>query len=256
MSDLQLDFLGSYTAHVAAEKEAIQYGFWDDDFVLGKPPERLPRHKDIEDFFINLDYSLAKDYIGYWDSIKPNNDAEVFQRWLFAFMSVHTSWQSNIIGYQAIKNWWEWFNNWDELRDILDRSRIGMHNNRTKFISEFTHAFWKNPSTYRQAPTESWTEFRNRLRDITLGLGSAKSSFAIELCCPNTAKLTCLDTHMFQAYKLDQSKDAKRYEELERHWVEMCNMWDIPPYIARCMYWDKKQGYTDSRYWSYVFEST
>jgi hypothetical protein len=29
---------------------------------------------------------------------------------------------------------------------------------------------------------------------------------------------------------------------------------DLPPYIARCIYWDRKQEKSDSRYWSHVLE--
>ena len=169
-------------------------------------------------------------------------------------MSVHTSWKSNIAGYLAIKDWWKWINKWDDLLRAIDDSRVGMQNNRVKYISEFSHKFWRDPSRYKKSSNESWVEYRDRLKKDTLGLGPAKTSFAIEMCYPNRAKISCLDTHMFQAYGLDQSKDLKRYNELEERWIDMCNMWNIPSYIARCIYWDQKQGYTDSRYWSHVFE--
>lgn len=64
-----------------------------------------------------------------------------------------------------------------------------------------------------------------------------------------------MDTHLFQFYGLDQSRDSSRYEEIERHWIEMCKMWNVPSYIARCVYWDNLQGHTDSRYWSYCLEN-
>ena len=63
-----------------------------------------------------------------------------------------------------------------------------------------------------------------------------------------------MDTHLFQAYGLDQSKDATRYKEIENYWLDMCSMWNVPSYIARCILWDRKQGEFDSRYWSYVLE--
>jgi hypothetical protein len=130
-----------------------------------------------------------------------------------------------------------------------------MQNNRTKYLEEFSHNFWRNPSAYKKQDSESWSSFRNRLKDKTKGLGPAKTSFALELCYPSEAKLTCLDTHMFKAYGLDQVRDARQYMDIERHWVDMCNMWNVPAYVARCLYWDTKQGYTDSRYWSHVFEA-
>lgn len=178
----------------------------------------------------------------------------MFKRWLFAFMSVRTTWKNNIAGYLAIRNWETWVNDWSQLKAGIIGSRAGMHNNRAEFISDFTSKFWAAPGNYRKAETESWTEFRDRLQDITIGLGKAKTSFAIEMCYPCHAKLVCLDTHMFQVYGLDQTKDARRYRELEAHWVEQSEMQGIPPYIARCLFWDTRQGFKDSRYWSHVLE--
>ena len=43
-------------------------------------------------------------------------------------------------------------------------------------------------------------------------------------------------------------------DRIERHWAETCGNHKVPPVIARWVYWDRKQGQLDSRYWSYVFE--
>jgi thermostable 8-oxoguanine DNA glycosylase len=250
---MQLDFLTCYDNLTSKDSCLVQLEFWDTSL---KPlrPVRFPKNHTIEKFFQELDYAVVPEYKTYWRSITPENDSEVFQRWLFAFMSVHTSWQANIRGYEAIKDWWLWINKWEELHKIIDDSRVGMQNNRVRYISKFSHDFWKNPSAYKKTQDESWVSYRDRLQDSILGLGAAKTSFAIELCYPNTAKLTCLDTHMFQAYGLDQTKDARQYRDIEQRWVDMCSMWAIPPYIARCLYWDTKQGYSSSSYWSRVFE--
>jgi thermostable 8-oxoguanine DNA glycosylase len=250
---MQLDFLTCYENKSLDGYKPAQLEFWGEDLKPLKPV-REPNNCTIEKFFQELDYAAVPTYKAYWREITPENDSEVFQRWLFAFMSVHTSWQVNVRGYEAIKDWWLWMNKWDMLREAIDNSRAGMQNNRAKFIAEFAHKFWENPSLYRKTQNESWSEFRDRLRKNTLGLGAAKTSFAIELCYPNTAKITCLDTHMFQAYGLSQVKDSRQYAGLEQRWVDMCSMWSVPPYIARCLYWDTKQGYSSSSYWSRVFE--
>jgi hypothetical protein len=250
---MQLDFLTCYEKDTLDPKEPSQLEFLGEDLKPIKP-HRLPKNHQVEKFFLDLNYGSVPEYKEYWRSITPENDTEVFQRWLFAFMSVHTSWQSNVRGYEAIKDWWTWINRWGDLHAAIDNSRVGMQNNRVRYITAFTEKFWKNPSLYRKGQNESWVEFRDRLKDITLGLGPAKTSFAIELCYPNTAKVVCLDTHMFQAYGLNQTKDARQYAELEQRWIDMCNMWAVPPYIARCLYWDVKQGYSSSSYWSKVFE--
>jgi len=252
---MQLNFLTGYDNNSQLADGETQVEFWDTDFNQIKI-KRETNYSKLEEFFSRLDYSLVDDYNYYWGNVvTPSNDTEVFQRWLFAFMSVHTSWKRNIIGYEAIKNWWEWFNRWDVLKQRIEDSKVGMQNNRLKYISEFAVKFWENPSYYRKGNLESWTAYRDRLKDITLGLGPAKTSFAVELCYPLEAKVCCLDTHMFQAYGLDQVKDARKYEEIERHWLTMCNLWRIPSYIARCLYWDVKQGYSNSRYWSHVLET-
>jgi hypothetical protein len=254
----QLNFLVGYEDIAIKANDNIivedQRQFWDKNYKVLPSPSRNPDYAIVENFFINLDYTKVLAYKDYWQDIAPKNDSESFQRWLFAFMSVHTSWKSNIVGYLAIKDWWRWINKPDELLARLEKSRVGLQHNRLKYINIFADLFWQNPSDYKKKSDETWVDLRNRLKGGTVGLGFAKTSFALEMCYPNKAKITCLDTHMFQAYGLDQVKDIKHYKTIERHWVDMCGMWNIPSYIARCLYWDTKQGYNDSRYWSHVLE--
>jgi thermostable 8-oxoguanine DNA glycosylase len=251
---MQLDFLSGYEHTSIVDATETQSQFWDGEFNPIKQRRKI-NYDEVEKYFTNLEYALIPDYKDYWQSIAPKNDTEVFQRWLFAFMSVHTSWKANLVGYEAIKDWWLWINKWDDLKARIESSRVGMQNNRVRYITEFTHKFWKDPSNYRKSKHETWINFRERLKEDTLGLGPAKTSFAIEMCYPNEAKLACLDTHMFQAYKLDQSKDLRLYNTIEQHWVDMSNMWNVPPYVARCLFWDVRQGYNNSRYWSKVLET-
>ena len=57
----------------------------------------------IDKLFNSFNAEEVERYKSYWESIKPKNDTELFQRWLFAFMSVHTSWESNVRGYGGSK---------------------------------------------------------------------------------------------------------------------------------------------------------
>jgi len=209
---------------------------------------------EAEAFFASLTKKEIDFQTSYWSALKPINDTEVFQRFLFAFTSVHTTWEANIKAYSLIKNWWEWINNWQVLEDRLKESRAGLYNNRVRFIKQFTIKYWSNPSFYKKAEGESWTEYRNRIEESILGLGMAKSSFSIEMLYPVDAEITCLDTHLFQLYGLNQAKHGNKYEEIEHHWVRMCFEYNVSCYVARCIYWDRKQGHKDSRYWSYVLE--
>jgi len=257
---MQLDFIGQPTQEKAPEE---QYEFWTDGLTglewscaaQGKPyiPQKPVDYSMANDLFNSFDSEEVEGYKSYWQSIAPKNDTEEFQRWLFAFMSVHTTWERNVIGYEAIKDWTVWFNDDKKLMEIIKGAAVGLHNNRVRFISEFARKFWANPSAYKHQGG-SWQDFRNKLVKNILGLGIAKVSFGLEMIYPNEAKVTCMDTHLFQAFGLDQSKDARRYIEIENYWLGMCAMWNVPSTIARAILWDRKQDKTDSRYWTYVLE--
>lgn len=210
---------------------------------------------EVETFFSSITAKERKAYSNYWGSIAPTDYLETFERWLFAFCSVHTSWEANVRGYEAIKPWFGWQMNSGELKNRLVESRIGLHHNRTRFIAEFCDKFWANPSFYYKTQEEDWTTYRNRLVKDILGLGMAKVSFGIEMIYPLEAQVTCFDTHMFQFYGLDQVKHSNQYKALEVHWVDKCTEVDVAPTLARAIFWDKKQQRTDSRYWTYVLET-
>jgi hypothetical protein len=247
MGLLQLDFLGNYINN-ENQLELFNHA------LEPNRKARNPNYRTVEEFFNGLSKEKIDRYCEYWEGVKPKTVSDTFRRWLFAFMSVHTSWKANVAGYNAIKNWWEWLGDDEALLKAIDDSRVGMQNNRLRYISTFAKTFWGDGAFYKKGENETWSEYRNRLEKKTLGLGPAKTSFSLEMCFPNEAYVACLDTHLFQVYGLDQSKDLRRYEEIEAHWLDMSRMWNVPPYIARCIYWDQKQNKEDSRYWSYVLE--
>ena len=244
----QLDFIGA----PKITRETEQLPLWGAD---GKPTkiQKDVDYSNVNSLFNSFDSEEVQRYKDYWGSIAPKNDTEVFQRWLFAFMSVHTSWESNVRGYEAIKDWTKWVNRNDKLTKLLVKSRVGLHKNRTRFVSQFAQKFWQDPDWYKYQEG-NWQTFRDRLVKSILGLGIAKVSFALEMIYPNRTEVCCMDTHLFQAYGLDQTKDARRYKEIENYWLDMCRMWNVPSAIARAILWDRKQDKTDSRYWSYVLE--
>ena len=76
---------------------------------------------------------------------------------------------------------------------------------------------------------------------------------------PNDCRVFCGDTHMLELYGMKtlnyQTKNGfDLYKKMERHWSISCGKLKVPPYIARCLYWDNIQQKEDSRYWSWVFE--
>jgi len=210
----------------------------------------------------SIDESEVKPYQIYWESVKPKNDEEHYWRFVFAHLSVHTSWNSNVNSYLHLrKTKDQWFGkDKQELTNALVESRVGLYVRRSQGISLFTESFKLDPNAWKKVAGESWIECRNRLAKKSLGIGLAKTAFALEMCYPNECDSVCLDTHMLQLYGYEPTKQSKitnkaGYLPIEKHWTETCKEKKIPSYIARCIFWDKKQHQKDSRYWSHVFES-
>ena len=102
----------------------------------------------------------------------------------------------------------------------------------------------------------------NRLAKDLIGIGLAKTSFALELCYPNTVEVVCLDVHMLrvlnlntQGYRASSEKEIREYQKGEEVWLNKSQNLLVSPYITRCLWWDLNQGQEDSRYWSYCLEN-
>ena len=66
----------------------------------------------------------------------------------------------------------------DKLFKKIQNSRVGMQNNRTRYIGQFAEKFWDNPSEYtNKQDDECWTDWRNRLQKNILGIFPMKSSY-------------------------------------------------------------------------------
>lgn len=227
-----------------------------EQFELFSPkPKATISYAATEKFFSTLSQHEVKNYKKYWQSIAPTDDVGRFQRWLFAFMSVHTTWASNVAGYKALKDWTSWFNKWDILEQKLAEAKVGLNNNRFRFLKNFALDFWSNPAEFNRKSGETWAQCRDRLEKRILGLGFAKVSFAFEMIAPLEAQVSCMDVHLYRAYGLDQQRDSRLGRTIEAHFVQMSKLWNCPPAIARAILWDRKQNQPDSRYWSYVLES-
>lgn len=196
-------------------------------------------------------------YVDYWDRITARTPAQVFRRFLFAYCSVHTTWEGNVQGYRCIEDFQPWLGDKTRLRNQLVRSGVGLHNNRAKWIDKFSEDYWADPSRFARQVREPWHAYRNRLVDRIDGLGRAKVSFALELSWPLEAEVLCLDVHMLRLYGVkDQSKvknDAE-YQRYEYDWLARSRAVGLPPYVVKQIHWDRVQGKPDSRYWSYVLE--
>jgi hypothetical protein len=202
-----------------------------------------------------------KVYKDYWASVAPKDDDEYFWRWIFAFLSVHITWSSNVRSYLLLREHRElWRDNKNELARLIRESGAGLHVRRTEGIWKFNQSYLEDTPSWKKGSLENWIDCRNRLAERCLGLGYAKTAFALEMCYPTENESVCLDTHMLQLYGFT-TEDTRRkatkyssYAQIEKHWLDECSKKQIPAYIARCLFWDQKQKKDDSRYWSYVLE--
>ena len=217
---------------------------------------------NFEDVFSTKHQTKISSYEEYWKSISPTNSNEIFKRWLFAYTSIHSTWQSNVRSYNHIKNFEQWKNDKSKLAELLFLSKSGLQNQRTENIWDFKNKFFDNPDSFIKSTSESWVDLRNRLAQNLKGIGLAKVSFALELCYPNNVEIVCLDVHMLRAlkmneqgYRADSKKEIAEYMTGENVWVEKSKRIETSPYITRCLYWDILQGHKNSRYWSSCLES-
>lgn len=217
---------------------------------------------NFEDVFSTKHQTKISSYEEYWKSISPTNSNEIFRRWLFAYTSIHSTWQSNVRSYNHIKNFEQWKNDKSKLAELLFLSKSGLQNQRTENIWDFKNKFFDNPDSFIKSSSESWVDLRNRLAQNLKGIGLAKVSFALELCYPNNVEIVCLDVHMLRAlkmneqgYRADSKKEIAEYMTGENVWVEKSKRIETSPYITRCLYWDILQGHKNSRYWSSCLES-
>ena len=212
-------------------------------------------------FFENFPRDKVVSYKEYWASVQPQNTDDIFRRYLFAYCSVHTTFQGNVKGYQAIKDFNDWIDDKETLRNKLHKSGVGLHNNRTEYIWDFKDKFWANPKDFYFTTKKYHVKKRDSIVNKISGIGLAKVSFALEMIHPNEARVLCGDIHQLRLYDMEHLKYNKSrsgtnvYKKMERHWVVNCGKQKIPPYIARCVYWDNLQQKEDSRYWSFVLES-
>jgi hypothetical protein len=208
---------------------------------------------DVDRFFLTISKDEVKRHTDYWAKKIPTDTEKVFHRWLFAFLSVHTTWEMNVRGFLAVRDIDKWLGRDSGiLKRILIGSGVGLHNNRTRFISEFANKFWNNTPFYSKAKAESWAEYRNRVEKVTIGLQKAKTSFAIEMCDPINSKVFCEDVHMLRLFGVGlQRTSLKCYEEIEKYWIKKSDQVNVPPYVARVIFWNRKQEKENCHYWAH-----
>ena len=214
--------------------------------------------KSLDSFFDNLTLKLVKTETDYWDKLTIDSHAEYFKRWVFAIMSVHTTWESNVRGYiEAMKDL-SWTIDKDFLEQMVINGKVGMYERRNRGLWELAQKFRANPKQFYKRKNETWQECRNRLIGTIFGLGNAKTTYALSLAYPTEAELCCLDVHLLRFMGHDPSNghpsNLSIYQAMEDEWLERCYKYGVAPNVAREIYWNKVQGRRNSRYWSYCLE--
>lgn len=210
----------------------------------------------VEAAFRDISNSDAVRYAHYWDDLTARTPSQLFRRFLFAYCSVHTIWETNVRGFESIRDFSHWLDSHAGLRTRLVQSGVGLHNNRTRWIGDFANLFWADPRSFLRGPREGWPAYRDRLEERIVGLGPAKVSFALELAYPLEAEVVCLDVHMLRMYGVtDQAKvRVHQYEAIEHDWVSRARAAGLPSFVVKQVAWDRLQGRPDSRYWSHCLE--
>lgn len=194
-------------------------------------------------------------YSSYWNKITPNSPEQIYDRWLFAFLSVHTTWQSNVRAFKMLKA-----NRWDNdrlhLEKLIIESGVGLKRIRTEGIWRFHNAFWDNPIDWIKHDDETWVQARDRLSAKCFGLSLTKTAFACELIYPMECQVVCLDAHILKLYGADRKivrPSYKTYRSMEEHWSCKCNELNLPSPIARSIVWDRLLNQQTMDYWTHVF---
>lgn len=216
------------------------------------------RYNKASEILHSMKKHQVDNYLSYWNDIAPKTHQDYYERWLFAFMSVQTSWKENVKLFKALRALSGELTE-DSLRQCLLDNRSGLIGNRTKGIWQFHQSFWQEPKNWYPQAGETIGCCRDRLVDMIFGLGTAKVSFVLEMAFPSNCDVICVDVHIARLYGLknpyEHKMTSKAYKRIEQHWTRQCKASGLPAAIARHVYWDTIQGQSSTRYWSHVFEA-
>ena len=221
--------------------------------VMGKHLKLMSAtsRKRVSDYFDTITNAEIKDQKRYWVQRYPESDKAIRNRWLFAFASVHTSWTNNVSQYEKVKD--KPLCNRSKLVALLRDSGGGMHNQKAQGIFHFG-SVWRFDQTRFTTKPDNWLKYRNELAKELMQINKAKVSFALEMVWPLEVQSVCLDRHILRLYGQDPDDAPKpaAYDRMERYWVRLAKERNVPPYIARCIYWDRLNNEKNSAYWAKV----
>lgn len=200
-------------------------------------------------FLDTVDTTKIAQYEQYFQTLMPSTPEDIFRRALFAFASVHTTWQLNCRLYEHLYDL-TWIADKSMLMTKLRLSGAGLHNMRCRFLWKFNQEYWTDPEKWARQLDEPWPAYRQRLQDSITGLGKAKSAFFVELVYFHKALVVCFDVHQLRLYNVAETGSQRVMARAEQHWIDACLERNIAPVTARWLYFDQARGQTDSSYWA------
>ncbi len=138
------------------------------------------KFKQASQFLSSICPKDVAPYLRYWAGLMPQRPRDFWLRWIFAYMSIHTTWECNVRGYLTIANLHEAFSR-KQLSTAIKKSGTGLYHMRTKGIWDFTQRFQQTPKSFTPELGEKMVPYRDRLAKELYGIGMAKTSFVFEM---------------------------------------------------------------------------
>ena len=209
----------------------------------------------VREVFEGLKSREVSRYVNYWDKIKPKSREDEWRFWIFSILAANFGWKQNVKAFNAIKNRDSWKSDLGKLQFELYQTKTGLWRTKAVSIWKFDQMFSAKPHIFERYINEPLTQYRDRIADNVPGLAIAKSSFYVEMKHHEESDVVCLDRRVLKSiHKRERTVNRTDYLALESEWQTCSKEYGIPAATARFIWWDKLQGYKNSRYWSEVLE--
>jgi thermostable 8-oxoguanine DNA glycosylase len=173
----------------------------------------------------------------------PPTTLAVYERYLFAFLSRHCALTRTVRAFQSLRGCYQ--SDAAQLEEVLRTGRIGYHNTWPVQIAAFSRAYQDDPQRFLPDSGESFPDARDRISRAVLGLGPAKTSFALGLIYPFDASVCCIDTHIARLLALlmgcSPGAVPRRYAEAEAMLREVASAAGLPLVLAHWILWDHQR---------------
>jgi thermostable 8-oxoguanine DNA glycosylase len=167
----------------------------------------------------------------------------VYERYLFALLSRHCALTRTVRAFQLLRGCYQ--TDAARLAESLRTGRIGFHNTWPMQIAAFSRAYRDDPLRFGPASGETFSAARDRIARAVIGLGPAKTSFALGLIYPFDATVCCIDTHigrmlapLMGCYPVAV---PRRYTEAEALLQEVALAAGLPLVLAHWILWDHQR---------------